>query len=46
MYTLWIYFRGYSKEFLSVSKADIKLLIEHFKEDPNFYGYDMEKQNA
>lgn len=42
MYNLWLYFRGHSKEFLNVSKADIKVILDHFGNDPEFYGYDME----
>ena len=43
MYTLWLYFRGYSKEFVNVSKADIKVILKEFTEHSDFYGYDIKR---
>lgn len=41
-YDLCIYFNGFSKEFLNISKTAVSYYINYYKENEKFYGYDIE----
>lgn len=45
-YNLWVYFNGYSREYINISKSAVKYYIDYHKENEDFYGYDMEVYNA
>ena len=40
-YNLIVYFNGYDREHTNISRTAIKYYIDYYKENEDFYGYDV-----
>lgn len=40
-FDLYIFFKGYSREYYNISRVAVKRFIEWHRENPDFYGYNV-----
>lgn len=41
-FDLFLYFNGYTREYINISRTAARYYIEYHKENEDFYGYDLD----